>query len=525
MTGTWAYIRQEDISGYVNQFSDLPSPSSFAGKFYWVQNSQGTKWWPFTFKNKGLYFSDGTTWTSSDLPFQATQSEVDIGTNNENFVTPYTFINAIKWATKSDVGHTHVKADIVDFNENDYAENPNTVVNVKTLAKLLEIHPPNVNNEIQLDNKTYRFDSTMFDLTGYKLLGHPSGTTITGYSQNINNITSSEPNISLITSSGNLFIKHIQFIVTGSNSQVIKMTGATGQEALDMFYTSFINCTAIGTLDNLRQSFGSAVFALNCGKGFLLKGTSWNNGGFTIFDSRVINVANYFVKGDTGFQCNTIRSNVYATVPTSAVAFSFDYPMFSSDNGYQLDGGRYEGTGLMVSPFTTGDTTATQNSVKSLFNNNKGALAVNTYIGAEWITTTQVTTPLTLNTPAKLLGTVTYTNEVHFTHTTNNSIVYNSTVPRIIDIQGNIYLLGGANDIVDLTVRQWVNATSSYVNLQTNRRVIVSSTFGDDVADYNFFLSTTVNYLDRIEIFTTNASDSDDVTKIIGSKLKVSKKP
>ena len=85
----------------VSNFSSLPSASLNADDFYWCENSQGTAWLPGTlggtYYPSGLYYSNGTSWSSVTSPYNATQNEVNTGTNNDKFVTPYTFENASKW--------------------------------------------------------------------------------------------------------------------------------------------------------------------------------------------------------------------------------------------------------------------------------------------------------------------------------------------------------------------------------------------------------------------------------------------
>lgn len=81
----------------VANYSALPDPTTVSGKFYWVSNSQGTSWLPGilggTYYNSGTYYSNGTTWEFINVPYQATQDEVDAGLNNDKFVTPLTLKN------------------------------------------------------------------------------------------------------------------------------------------------------------------------------------------------------------------------------------------------------------------------------------------------------------------------------------------------------------------------------------------------------------------------------------------------
>lgn len=85
----------------VANYSALPNPTTVTGKYYWVSNSQGTRWLPGslggTYYNSGLYFSNGATWEFMEVAYQATQSEVNSGLIYDKFVTPLTFANADKW--------------------------------------------------------------------------------------------------------------------------------------------------------------------------------------------------------------------------------------------------------------------------------------------------------------------------------------------------------------------------------------------------------------------------------------------
>ncbi len=87
-----------------DNYSSLPLPNTVTGKVYWVKNSQGTWWLPGnlggTYYPKGLYYSDGATWSFIETPYQATLATVNVGTNDDQFVTAFTFTNASKWDTK-----------------------------------------------------------------------------------------------------------------------------------------------------------------------------------------------------------------------------------------------------------------------------------------------------------------------------------------------------------------------------------------------------------------------------------------
>lgn len=97
------------VTAIVANYSVLPSPSSVANQLYWVEASQGTSWLPGsmggTYYPLGLYYSNGTSWEYMPTAWQASQTTVNTGTNNDQFVTALTFTNASKWSTKQDTGN------------------------------------------------------------------------------------------------------------------------------------------------------------------------------------------------------------------------------------------------------------------------------------------------------------------------------------------------------------------------------------------------------------------------------------
>lgn len=92
------------VPKYVELYADLPDPTTVVDSVYVVLTSSGSKWLPGvlggTFYSKGFYFSDGVEWNFlGDFPFQATQIEVNLETNNLSFVTPFTLYNYLSQKT------------------------------------------------------------------------------------------------------------------------------------------------------------------------------------------------------------------------------------------------------------------------------------------------------------------------------------------------------------------------------------------------------------------------------------------
>ena len=154
----------------VANYSALPDPTTVSGEFYWVSNSQGTKWLPGslggTYYNSGLYYSNGTTWEFMNVPYQATQLEVDTGTNTDKFVTPKTFNDSAQLANKANIAsptftgtvttpaivvssETASRVAIIDASKNVKSADTATYPSLTELARLKGITSP---VQTQLDN-------------------------------------------------------------------------------------------------------------------------------------------------------------------------------------------------------------------------------------------------------------------------------------------------------------------------------------------------------------------------------------
>lgn len=85
------------FTAVVANYTALPAPATVANKYYWVSASQGTPYISALFGGSyypsGTYYSNGVTWEHVDTAFQASQVDVDAGTIQDQFVSPYTLKN------------------------------------------------------------------------------------------------------------------------------------------------------------------------------------------------------------------------------------------------------------------------------------------------------------------------------------------------------------------------------------------------------------------------------------------------
>jgi hypothetical protein len=115
----------------VANYSALPDPTTVSGQFYWCSASQGTYWLPGSlggnYRPSGLYYSNGTSWEYTPTPYNASQSVVNTGTNDDQFITPKTFNNSAQLAGKVpytgatanvDLGTFHLDAGKGTFSHN-----------------------------------------------------------------------------------------------------------------------------------------------------------------------------------------------------------------------------------------------------------------------------------------------------------------------------------------------------------------------------------------------------------------------
>lgn len=85
----------------VENYSALPNAVDVVNKTYFVKSSQGTKWLPFswggTYYGSGIYYSDGTKWSTLETPYFSTQADTNSGLITDQFVSPATLNNYSGW--------------------------------------------------------------------------------------------------------------------------------------------------------------------------------------------------------------------------------------------------------------------------------------------------------------------------------------------------------------------------------------------------------------------------------------------
>lgn len=318
---------------------------------------------------------------------------------------------------------------------------------------------------------------------------------------------------------GNVRMSELTLEVTGTSSKVFDLDNAGNFASIEFNSVNFGDfgtaTTSLGELANYRQFRTSDSGFFNLNDGLTFSGT-WA-GGFAIRDSIALAIPNsvtLFKEGTSlDFQESSISNINAAGLDTSVIVFDFDENNFSRDEGFALNGARFTIGGNAVP-------NADPSSTKVYFKDCSGV--ANTYGGGKWKSSVEVITPLTLNTPTKILGTTVYSNMVYFSNSTNNAFVYESTIQKDFNINVNLVIDGGANDEINVIIRQWDDSTSSYIDLDSQIRAINNSQGGNDVGYFSNDAIATMNENDRIEIWMENTTDGTDATLKIGSSVTIS---
>lgn len=238
-----------DITVVAN-YSALPDPTTVSGEFYWCSSSQGTSWLPGslggTYYNSGMYYSNGTTWEYINVPFQATQEEVNTGTNTDKFLTSKTFNDSTQLQSKADNSLFLIQQSDRTLTSNTSAQN------------IFDVGISGSGAITLLANSTYHFEMEM-SMTG---LSTTSGTISLSFDAGTANITLFKANVmaSKATLNNNSTMQHTFMESTSVNPIVNASTVATAK----VFVSGVLVCTTAGTFIprvTMSQASASSVKA------------------------------------------------------------------------------------------------------------------------------------------------------------------------------------------------------------------------------------------------------------------------
>lgn len=396
----------------------------------------------------------------------------------------------------------------------------------------IDLYFNNIDNRVvvkqasQLDgvldsSKVYVIDGVI-DLGTIEITVPEGGLVIKGLDYFISGLKTTEDNHTMFKNdvasyAGNVKMESIFLTSSGTGSKLFDLDNEENFGAIE-----FQSCnlgdfsdstTSLGEIANYRQFRTNDCGLFRLDDGLIFTGT-WA-GGFRVNDTIVLAQAASSVLFKVGagltFAGRCISDINAASVDPTTITFDFVETNFLLDGGFQL-------TGASFAPNSSISVTTDETSIKAFF---RDCVEIrNTHIGFEMVWTSEVVTPLTLNTPAKGFGTTVTSNNTWFTQTGNNEITYDSSLTKDIKVTVPLVLDGGPNDEVSLHVERWDDSLSAYETIKTRTRLINNLQGGNDLGFYN--VTAIINDMaqnDRIEMWLENISDSSDVTIQLDSEV------
>lgn len=372
-----------------------------------------------------------------------------------------------------------------------------------------------------LSDVVYVLDGVI-DMGSTQITVPQGGLTIQGFDFDVSGLTSSENSYTMFIDdgvySGNLIMRRMKATVSGTGSQVFDIDNDGNGGAVECTDFNFVSCTSLGTIDSYRQGLFSTVGLISCVDGFTMEGT-WD-GGFAILTSILISAGTAFTgtlikKGTATVINGSIRSDINALQLDSTGQLSDFAPSnITNDAQFRMDGVRCNSAATPFPNMPASDT-------KARFSKCVGFR--NTYVGAQWSISSESTTTISAaNTPVKIAGTTTYTDENWFTNTTDNAFVYDAEDEIGAIIHGELSFTGTNGNQINVIIRHWVDSSSSYTNIAESGAFTVNA--GGRAENVGLHAFCDLNQNDRIEVWVENQSSSNNVTAKLGGIVSVNER-
>ena len=380
-----------------------------------------------------------------------------------------------------------------------------------------------------IDSTKEYFLDGIIDMTGSGIeIEIPvGGINISGYNFDLSKLICSDNNYTLFKSpvggSGDVLGKDYAIEVTGTNSQVYNITDATGFNAFEFARINYNNCTSLGSITNYRQGLEVGTGRFGGMPQLELVGT-WLGGYFidTSIVRSLTDGAYSLFKAGAGFSmASRFRSNQNIDLPANASFVDFSASNFVNPSTLQLEGCLVSRNGV----FDASDTNVTPNIAASelvcAWMGNNGLM--NTFVGGELTVTTEVTTTITVaGTFVDLAGTYTESDLQHFDQPANGQLRHLGDSPVEYSVGGQFVLESTANDEVDLKIVIFRDATTSFDDGKTVRRVINNLQGGRNIAYFAISDNITLNKNDYVKLQVANVNNTDDITSELDSFMIVS---
>lgn len=475
------------IKDRVATFADLPAGED-PGTLFVVEQDTGSVLL-FNKKEAGIYRWNGTIW----------EAYTDVGATS--IETDDTNIGA---------GSTNLQNTLEFLNTNINTNNIDNRVIVKQASDLINID----------SSKIYLIDGKI-DMGTTQIEVPTGGFFYRGLDYFVSSLYSTADNYTMFINktgenAGNIRGTNVEHYVSGTNSQVFNLDNQGNFGSCEFISCNFgtfaTDTTSLGNLDNFRQFRTADTAFIKILDGIEFNGT-WS-GGMSVSDTILLSIANgvtMFKEGTSLLFQGSVSSNINAlSIGATTIVFDFQESNFDIDWGFNLEAARFPNINTAIPNINV-------QSIKRYFKDCRGL--ENTFVGGGWKLTTEIITPLVVNIGSKINGITTYSNLVHTSGTLSNELVYESNISSDFILSGDLVIDGGPNDEITVTVRKFVNATSSYEDVEEYERTISNVVGGNDVAYFSFNTPVQLDADDRIELWVTNTTDNTSITLQQGSSI------
>lgn len=373
--------------------------------------------------------------------------------------------------------------------------------------------------------KEYFLDG-IIDMSGISIEVPSGGISIQGYNLEISGLTSSENNYTMFTSpiggSGDFLAMDVFFTTSGTTSKVYDLVADTGGEAHEISRVNYTNCTSVGEIDGYRQGLESGTGRFGGTPNLILSG-SWA-GGYFIDVSIVRGLTDgayaLYEEGTSFLMESRFRSNQNIDLNATVAFVDFNTANFTNPSTLQLQGCQVTRNGVSDSSDTTIIPNITAADLKSDWIINNGI--PNTFVGGQNDITTEVETTISVaGTFVDLAGTYTTSELQHFDSPANGQLRHLGDSPREYTFTSQFVLSTSANDEVDLRIVIFRDATTSFEDGRTIRRVINNLIGGRDVAYYVLESNIILNKNDYVKLQVANTAATSNITAELNSYFQV----
>lgn len=318
---------------------------------------------------------------------------------------------------------------------------------------------------------------------------------------------------------GNVSISNMFIGASGDSSKLFDLDNDGNLGSLELINVNVGNfgfdpTTEAGDLTAYRQyRFAGCGFIL-LEDGFTMNGAS---GGLVIRDSIALSLPSMTLfKEGTGLTINNVRSNInFNSVEADTILIDFQESNINNKAGVDLQD---VSNTIATDPLPNLPST----SLKARFRNCIGFR--NTYVGGQWLISSEVETDLTSVSAGvflKVAGVTTQKDLQWFTAAVSNAIKYEGDQTLDVIIEGNLSFSGTNNDVVTIHLRQWDDSTSSYIELAQTGGSTLNA--GNRAEDVSFNGIATVDLNDRIEVWVSS-STAKDVTALENGYVIISER-